>query len=126
MYQNLDLFRLSGAVASHAASRQAQIATNIANAATPGYVAKAIGSFGETYRDGPTGQMRVTRPGHITDTAHASAARARPEGTEPSPNGNTVSLEQEMVNSVDIEREHSRALAIYRHTMDVIRLSVGR
>ncbi|MDG1803103.1 MAG: flagellar biosynthesis protein FlgB, partial [Paracoccaceae bacterium] len=43
-----------------------------------------------------------------------------------SPNGNSVSLEQEMLRSVDAQRQHNRALAIYKHTMTVLRSSLGR
>jgi len=126
MYQNLTLFRVSGAAASHAASRQAQVATNIANADTPGYKARAIAPFGETYRAGSASQLRATRLGHLSLSANSGAARPQPGGGEPSPNGNTVSLEEEMVNSVEVEREHSRALAIYRHGLDILRIAVGR
>jgi flagellar basal-body rod protein FlgB len=45
---------------------------------------------------------------------------------EASPNGNSVSLEQEMLNSVEIQREHNRALAIYKHSLDVLRVTIGR
>jgi flagellar basal-body rod protein FlgB len=46
--------------------------------------------------------------------------------TEQSPNGNSVSLEEEMVAAVDASREHNRALAVYRHGMTVLRTALGR
>jgi flagellar basal-body rod protein FlgB len=42
------------------------------------------------------------------------------------PNGNSVSLEAEMVKSVEARQNHEMALAIYRATSDVIRASLGR
>ena len=127
MYKNLDLFRVSAQMARHAGARQAVVATNIANADTPGYQARSIAPFTESYRGDATGQMRATRPGHLgLGDGGAPAARATASGQEPSPNGNTVSLELEMLASVNVEREHSRALAIYKHALTVMRTSLGR
>jgi flagellar basal-body rod protein FlgB len=49
----------------------------------------------------------------------------RASGRE-APNGNTVSLEGEMVKSVEARQAHEMALAIYRATSDVVRASLGR
>ena len=60
--------------------------------------------------------------------AQGSVGSVRSEVTqeEPSPNGNTVSLETEMLNGVEVAREHSQALAIYKHALGIIRTSLGR
>ncbi len=126
MYQNLDLFRTADAMARHAGARQAVVAENIANADTPGYRAREIGAFAETYRADATSVLRTTRPGHLHSASMASAARPHTSDAERSPNGNSVSLELEMLNAVEVQREHSRALAIYRHALGVIRTSLGR
>lgn len=126
MYESLDIFRTSAAMARHAGARQAVVAENIANADTPGYRARAIGPFAENYASRTGSVLRATRPGHMS--AEAAVATPRPEMTdeEPSPNGNTVSLETEMLNGVEVAREHSRALAIYKHALGIIRTSLGR
>lgn len=127
MYKNLELFQVSSQMARHAGSRQAVVAMNVANADTPGYQARAIASFMDSFRDTETGRLRATRPGHINSGATIAAlASSRVAGTEPSPNGNTVSIETEMLNAVNIEREHSRALAIYKHSLTILRTSLGR
>jgi len=126
MYQNLDLFQTADAMARHAGSRQAVIAANIANADTPGYQARSIASFSESYRSDAAAALRATRPGHRQSDAHAASVGAQTTEEEPSPNGNSVSLEMEMLNAVEIQREHSRALAIYKHALGVIRTSLGR
>jgi len=113
-------------MARHAGARQAVVAENIANADTPGYRAREIGAFAETYRDHPVMALRTTRPGHVHSAPMASAARAHLSDAERSPNGNSVSLEIEMLHAVEVQREHSRALAIYRHALGVIRTSLGR
>jgi len=71
--------------------------------------------------------MRATRAGHLvggSEITHPS--RMTPTTAEASPNGNAVSLEEEMMRSVEIARDHNRALAVYRHAMTVIRSSIGR
>ena len=128
MYNSLDLFQTAHAMARHAGARQAVVAQNIANADTPRYQAAQIAPFKDAF-DGiatSTG-MQTTRPGHMTATGGAPAtATIATSESEPSPNGNTVSLEDELLNSVAISREHNRALTIYRHTMTILRTSLGR
>ncbi len=126
MYESLDLFQTSAAMARHAGARQALVAENIANADTPGFRARAIGAFSETYQANAVQAMRTTRAGHLRADASPSAARPVMTDDEPSPNGNSVSLEQEMLNGVEVAREHSRALAIYKHALGIIRTSLGR
>ena len=125
MYQNLDLFRVSGQMAVHAGMRQANVAVNVANADTPGFEATRIARFSELYRPGSDVRMRTTRASHLTAGLPSPQARPTRAATEPSPNGNSVSLELEMLESVDASREHSRALAIYRHAMTIVRASIG-
>jgi len=124
MYQSLDLFRTAAAMAQHAGARQALTARNVANADTPGYQALKMPSFRESYDQNAAAGMQQTRLGHVTGGSMQSLVN--PAATEPSPNGNTVSIEEEMLDAVAISREHNRALAIYRHTMTVLRTTLGR
>ncbi|MCK0120415.1 FlgB family protein [Loktanella sp. F6476L] len=127
MYQNLDLFQTSGAMARHAGSRQAVVAQNIANADTPGFRALQVPSFSEAVKNSGVGAMKMTRSNHLHgDTKAAVVARVIESAAEPAPNGNSVSIEDEMLHSVEVTREHSRALAIYRHGLTVIRATLGR
>lgn len=122
MYETLDLFRTSAALARHAGQRQALAAVNVANADTPGFRAKALPSFADAVDAQPA---RATRPGHVGGLA-MRAARPFDHPGEAAPNGNTVSVEAEMFASVEASREHSRALAVWRHAMTVLRTSLGR
>jgi len=126
MYENLKVFQTSLAMARHAGARQALTAANMANADTPGYRAQAIAPFSETYSTSSSSSLRGTRSGHMTMNPNDEIAPAGFADAEPAPNGNSVSLEQEMISAVEIQREHSRALAIYKHSLDVLRLSIGR
>lgn len=127
MYQTLNVFQVSGAMAEHAGRRQAVVATNVANADTPRYEAMKMPSFREVYAKDTFGEMTATRAGHngAGDNARMRSG-AMPSGGEPSPNGNTVSVEDEMLMAVEVSREHNRALAIYRHGMTVLRAVVGQ
>ncbi|UWQ99210.1 FlgB family protein [Rhodobacteraceae bacterium S2214] len=127
MYQNLELFQTSGAIARHAGSRQAVVAQNIANADTPGFRALQVPSFSEAVKNSGVGAMKMTRSNHLHGDIKATViARVTESAAEPSPNGNSVSIEDEMLHSVEVTREHSRALAIYRHGLTVIRATLGR
>lgn len=127
MHSSLDLFQTAHAMARHAGARQAVVAQNIANADTPGYQAQHIAPFKDVFRTHANAEIRATRDGHMTSTGQiAMDAVAMASKAEPSPNGNTVSLEEEMMNSIAVGREHNRALTIYRHTMTILRTSLGR
>jgi flagellar basal-body rod protein FlgB len=126
MFETLEVFRMAQAMARHAGSRQALVASNIANADTPGYRSQDVAAFRDVYRAGETGVMRQTRDRHIGGRDGAAAPRAIDTPGPSSPNGNTVALETEMFRSVDAKRQHDRALAVYRASLDLVRSSLGR
>ncbi|NHB76680.1 FlgB family protein [Rhodobacter calidifons] len=125
MFEKLDLTRMAQALAAHSGARMAVIAENVANADTPGYKARDLPAFAEVFHDSGV-SMRATRRGHLT--ADRQAATPIPERVRghAAPNGNSVSLEAEMVKSVEARQSHDMALAIYRATSEVIRSSLGR
>ncbi|SFR51752.1 flagellar basal-body rod protein FlgB [Yoonia tamlensis] len=125
MLETLDIFRTASAMASHAGARQAVVARNIANADTPNFRAQDVTPFARAYEN-TTHQLRATRPDHINTRASTFAAQIIDTGAEPSPNGNTVALEDELLKSVSVSRDHDKALAIYRHAMTVLRTSLGK
>lgn len=127
MYQSLELFQTAIAMARHAGTNQASVARNIANADTPGFRAQQVTPFHDAYDGATNGTQRLTRAGHMTrDVTQQSSISMKRQGGEAAPNGNTVSLEEELLNSVAVSREHSRALAIYRHTMTVLRSTLSQ
>ena len=124
MFESLSITRMAEALANHAGARLGLIARNVAQADTPGYKAMDLPDFAATYQD--TEAMRATRPGHFASAAQMMEPVAQPSDGEASPDGNTVSLEHEMVKSVDVRQQHDMALAVYRSTADIIRASLGR
>lgn len=125
MFEKLELTRMAQALAAHSGARMAVIARNVAHADSPGYKAQDLPDFAKVFAaDG--GQMRATRPGHLGAAASSGALEPQHAPGREAPNGNTVSLEGEMVKSVEARQSHEMALAIYRATSDVVRASLGR
>ena len=125
MFENLAIIRMSEALAEHASARLGLVARNIAGADTPGFKAMDLPDFASTYDDGGMA-MRATRPGHVASMSGGLEPVALRSQGEMSPDGNTVSLEREMVRSVEIRQQHDMALAVYRSAADIIRASLGR
>jgi flagellar basal-body rod protein FlgB len=116
MIGSLDILRMAQSFAAHAAIRQQAIAQNVANADTPGYRARHAVPFGAylaRLQDGGAVQPRdLVRP-----DAHPATV---------SPDGNTVSIEHEMMRATAARGQHEMALGIYSMTRDLMRASTGR
>ena len=126
MFQSLEIFQLAQNMAVHAGKRQAVIAQNVANADTPDYIARDVVSFTETLRPDLAGTQRATREKHLHgSTAQSFAPVIEAEGPA-SINGNSVSIEAEMLKAVETKRQHDRALAIYKSAMNVLHKTVER
>lgn len=127
MLETPKLMTLAQNLARHAGARQSQIAKNIAHADVPGYRARDLQKFGETLRQTSTPPMpRLTRSGHISRTSDQQQFRTIDAGGESAPNGNTVSLESEMVKATDAKSSHDLALSVYKSSLDILRLSLGK
>ncbi|MBW6505393.1 MAG: FlgB family protein [Rhodobacteraceae bacterium] len=127
MFEKVAILQIAQAMASHAALRQSAISQNIANADTPGYAARDVAPFAETYAATSGGAMRANRPEHMAAQGNARATVSlRSENGSMSPNGNSVSLEDEMVKAVEVKRQHDLALAIYKTSLGVLRSGLGR
>ena len=128
MFKNLDLFRMAHSMAVHAGTRQALIAQNIANADTPGYSARDLVPFHQTYRGeaAPAG-MKSTRAAHfLGGESTPFRLQEATQGGGDELNRNNVSVEDELLNAVAAKRQHDRALAIYKSALTIMRSSLGR
>lgn len=130
MFEKLEVVRMAQAMASHAGARQEVIARNVANADTPGYKAMDLPDFAQTYQSAGI-PMRTTKPGHF-GAGHLGASTQGPDLVarvghgSASPNGNTVSIENEMVKAVEVRQQHDMALSIYRSSSNILRAALGR
>ena len=127
MLEQFDTIRMAKAMSAHAGQRARLVAGNVANADTPGYLSRDLTPFSETYRNAAANPMRATRAGHLTTWGGgATDARTVQERSGLSPNGNSVSLEKEMVRTAGIRREHEISLAVYRSSLNLLRGALGR
>lgn len=126
MFQNLDLFKTSMSMAQHAGLKQALTSQNVANADTPGYRAQAVRPFAELVYNNSNGlSLRQTRAQHQTLFGDVQTHTIDAQ-TNSAPNGNSVVIESEILNSVDAKRQHDRALAVYRASLGMLRAALSK
>jgi flagellar basal-body rod protein FlgB len=121
MFENLSVFKTASAMAGHAAQSQALISQNVANSDTPGFVGKQMPPFAALYSPSDSsGIQRATREGHLHGGTVVQMAPVEMRNSD-NPNGNTISLESELLKAADAKSHHDRALAIYKSALDVLR-----
>lgn len=109
----LHVMDLAARRASWAATRQAAIAGNIANANTPGYKARDIEAFNG--KDDKTRlQMVATRPDHMTvsPTRLRAGDIGRRDGWDMKHSANDVSLDEQLMNADETGRHHQLSLQV--------------
>ena len=126
MFEGLEIFQMAQQLARHAAAQQGAASRNIAHADTPGYRTRDVVPFAEAY-SAPEPPLRRTRAGHLgSDAARDFPARIARTPQTGNPNGNTVSLEREMMRASAARMQHDQALSIYRSASNLWRTSLGR
>lgn len=95
--------------------RQALVASNVANASTPGYRARDLPAF-SSLLDASVISMTTTNAAHMTATPGEPGAIRSIESTptDATLSGNTVNLEQQMMNLGDINRAFTLNAGIKR------------
>ncbi|HEV7252943.1 MAG TPA: flagellar basal body rod protein FlgB [Mesorhizobium sp.] len=104
MTDPVNLFDLASRQAQWLAARQSAVAGNIANANTPGFVAKDVKPFAEVLaRSTPTPvSVAATEGGHWR--AERIAFESQDPATAVLPSGNTVAIEDELVKAGEVRR----------------------
>lgn len=111
----MDIFSLASVHNSWGAARQSIIAGNIAHADTPGFKAKDIAPFSAEVKAANL-RMNTTHAGHIQPSGAASTGHSSKTDVpwEVSHSGNSVTLEQELIKSGEVQRELSLNHAIVK------------
>lgn len=113
----MDLTKLASRHREWLATRQTTIATNIANADTPGFRAKQVQTFSEVLNAGGGGaKMATLHPRHL---AIAGAERSvtidqSEDARTVTHSGNSVNLENEMLAASEVKRDYSLNVSITR------------
>jgi len=126
MFEGLEILRLAGGLSRHAAARQGEVARNVANADTPGYRARDVVPFAKAYSETRPLPLQATRAGHLAGPATTAAFSTLDAPDAESPNGNTVSLEDQMLKATEVRHAHDVALAVYSATLGILRTSISR
>jgi flagellar basal-body rod protein FlgB len=120
---DLAILRLADGLARHSAMRHRLVAENVANADTPGYKARDVVPFDQLV--GTDFAARATRPGHVTggrarevEAIHDSAFGAE------SPNGNDVSITDQIARATQTMGNHDKAVSVYKKTLDILRMGL--
>ena len=111
----LYVLQLASQSAQWLSARQSLIASNVANANTPGYRALDLQPFSAVL-DSTQVTMVTTNPAHMTPTQEefASARVVESDSPDETLSGNSVNLEEEMIKLGDVNREYSMGTNIKR------------
>jgi flagellar basal-body rod protein FlgB len=108
--------------------RQRVLAENVANADTPNYQARDLAppNF-ERELSVASLDLARTEPGHIAPETGGSEFAAETGGRyEVRPRGNTVTHEDEMMKAASNQMDFEAAASLYTHSLDLIKLAVGK
>ncbi|WP_094755451.1 flagellar basal body rod protein FlgB [Acetobacter orientalis] len=103
--------------------RQSVLAGNVANADTPGYVAKDVSPFQGVLQNQMAVTLAQTEPGHLSGnngTAHAGAT-----GGNISISGNEVKLEDQLEKVADTNDQQRLATTLYSRYTSMISTVLG-
>lgn len=122
---DLAILQLADALARHSARRHGLIAENVAHADTPGYKARDLQSFDRLVPR--EGSMRATRDSHLSGQSRHTLRPVFDSafGAE-GPNGNTVSVTDQLSRAAQALGNHDKAVTVYKKTLDILRLGLGR
>jgi flagellar basal-body rod protein FlgB len=108
--------------------RQAALAQNVANADTPGYIAKdvALPDFAKLMAGAGRLTQAATQPGHIVPVnAAGSLQSVTDRAGERSPDGNAVSLEQQMMKISDTANDYALTTSLYKKQIVLLKIALG-
>ena len=108
-------------------ARQGIVAGNVANAATPGYLAKDI-QFKKMYDSAGTSSMGMaaTNGKHIRPKGMDKAGKVETSNKHITLNGNSVKLDEEMLKLSEIQMNYQLATRLYNKHAQMQRIAIGR
>lgn len=113
-------------------ARQGLLAENVANAETPGYRGRDLKPFNFADRTGPFSAATVTttatQPAHFSvSNTGAGVLGGQPMANfEITPEGNGVSLEDEMMKISTNSMDYQAATSLYQKSVKILRTAMGR
>jgi flagellar basal-body rod protein FlgB len=135
MLEGINLFRLADGRMQYLAERQGLIARNIANADTPGYVSRDLTPFDNSFASGGipvpgSAALQLTRTStdHLgsATTAATNAISSTTEGYSEKPDGNGVSIEEQMIKAADNTNSFALVSAAYAKSIAILKMSIDK
>ena len=131
---DIPLFSMLRSRMGYLSDRQNVIAENIANANTPGFVARDVAPFTfEAQLRGQGGALGMqpaqTKAGHMAAPPRRSGgsqsyAKASKSGdSETTLNGNSVVLEDQMIKMTETRMQYDAAIGFYQKSMALLRMA---
>lgn len=131
-FGSIPLFSVMKSKLAYMSERQSVLAQNIANADTPGYQAMDIKTpnFKKMVAiAGSQMQLKTTNEKHFSGlggSSHNSNVIKRDSTYERNPNGNNVTIEEEMAKVAENQAEYQKVLNIYRKSVDMFKTAIGK
>jgi flagellar basal-body rod protein FlgB len=123
------IIRLMTNKMAYLGQRQAVLAENVANVSTPGYKAKDLEpfSFEKAMKEASPG-IFVTDARHIIPASMAgvNAATKKARTYETVPSGNSVEVEQQMMEVSKTAIDYQAVSGLYRKVMGMFRTAIGK
>jgi flagellar basal-body rod protein FlgB len=113
-------------------ARQGLLAENVANAETPGFRARDLRQFdfATQVKDASTATVitTATNPGHFAVQSDATAGFRTEDSFdfETTPEGNAVSLEDQMMKVTANQMDYQAVTTLYTRSMRILRVALGR
>ena len=122
---DIGIFRLAEQRLDWAAKRQQALAQNVANTSTPGYLPRDIAPF-HAVLSRTTPPLSQTSPVHFVAGAHGPNVAVTGRPTDRAPDGNAVSMEDQLTKVADTANTQELAINIYRKYQGLFRIALGR
>lgn len=122
---DIGLFRLAERRLAWVDGRQSLLSQNVANANTPGYVARDVAPFAASLSAASAG-LATTDPAHLGGAGRDGVAPVRTRPHERSPDGNAVALEEQLGRIADTAATQAVTVNLYRKYANLFRTVLGR
>ena len=107
-------------------ARQKLVASNVANANTPGYKSRDLRPFSAEVLNNLV-PLRVTNVAHIgLRTLFADDSARKVVAFETVPDRNNIGLEDQMTRLADIQIDYQTATSLYTKSLGIIKTAIGR
>ena len=122
---NVDVFNLAEQRLDWVNRRQELLAQNVANANTPGYQARDLKPFAALLANKPVA-LAATSPMHLAASVSTLEQDRNTVVAERAPDGNSISLDEELTKLADTGGMHQLATNLYTKYMGMFRIALGK